>query len=151
MRNSASRNSQLPTTNSQRGIWDLGFGSWEFRAERGLSLVEATLILMVMALLTAVIAPAVGGYLVDARESAAKSDVEEIASALTRMLTDTGEAWFLRDGNGAATPGPEPPVRTSGQRVDMLVSNGTIPQLQATARAGGLTDWDDAANNAAIQ
>jgi type II secretory pathway pseudopilin PulG len=113
-----------------------------------MSLVEATIIVMVMALLTAVIAPSIGGYVADARGSAAKADVEEIASALSRMLTDTGESWFLVDGNGAAATNV--PVRTAAQRVDMLVSNGTIPQLNATARSSG-TDWDDAVNHAAIQ
>lgn len=114
-----------------------------------MSLVEATVILAVIASLTAVIAPSIGGFVVNAQEAAAKQDVEEIASALTRMLTDVGEAWILRDGNGAAAT--DVPSRASGQRVDMLVSeNGSTPTLTATARSSG-TDWDDPVDNAAVQ
>lgn len=114
-----------------------------------MSLVEATVVLATIAALTAVIAPSIGGYVVDAQLTAAKKDVEAIGSALERMLTDVGEAWILRDGNG--TNPYDPPSRASGQRVDMLVSDaGSIPILSATARVSG-TDWDDAVDNAAIQ
>jgi type II secretory pathway pseudopilin PulG len=113
-----------------------------------MSLIEATIILMVIALLTSVIAPSIGGYVSDAQQSAAKKDAEAIASALARMLTDTGESWFLQDGNGAAATNP--PSRAAANRVDMLVSTGTIPLLSATARSSG-TDWDDAVDHAAVQ
>src|SRR5688500_6397238 len=110
---------------SNQSRWVAGWTSY-LRAEHGMSLVEATIILMVIALLTAVIAPSARGYISDAQESAAKKDTEAIASALTRMLHDVGEAWFLRDGNGAAATNP--PLRDSTKRVDMLVSNGSTPQ-----------------------
>lgn len=113
-----------------------------------MSLVEATIILMVMALLTAIIAPPVAGYVRDAQEAAAKKDVEAIASAVAQMLVDTGESWFLQDGNGAAATNS--PSRAAASRVDMLVSNGTTPPLSATARSAG-TDWDDAVDHAAVQ
>lgn len=120
-----------------------------YLAERGMSLVEATVILAVIAALTAVIAPSVGGYIVDAQQTSAKRDVEAIGAGLTKMLIDVGEAWILRDGNGAAAT--DVPSRASGQRVDMLVSeNGSTPTLAATARSSG-TDWDDAVDNAAVQ
>jgi len=114
-----------------------------------MSLVEATVILAVVAALSAILAPAIAGYVINAQEAAAKRDVEAIAAALTKMLTDVGEAWVLRDGNGAAAT--DAPSRAAGQRVDMLVSeNGTTPVLAATARSAG-TDWDDPVDNAAVQ
>lgn len=116
--------------------------------EAGISLIEAAIVLMVLSLLTAVIAPSIGDYVRDAQQSAAKKDVEAIASALGQMLVDTGESWFLQDGNG--TLATNPPSRAAANRVDMLVSNGTIPVLGATARSSG-TDWDDPIDNAAVQ
>src|SRR5687767_7383196 len=48
----------------------------KWNAEKGMSLVEATIILMVLAILTAVIAPSAGDYVNDARQTKAKEDVE---------------------------------------------------------------------------
>ena len=48
------------------------------------------------------LAPAINGYVSDAQHASARKDVEAIGSALSRLLTDVGEAWILRDGNGAA-------------------------------------------------
>lgn len=113
-----------------------------------MSLVEATMILMVVALLTASLAPAVNAYVRDSQQARARKDVGAIAAALSQMLVDVGESWFLRDGNGAAATNP--PSRASANRVDMMVTQGNIPVLGATARPSG-TDWDDAVNDAAIQ
>src|SRR3990167_8086924 len=92
-------------------------------AERGMSLVEATIILMVMSLLTAVIAPSIRGYVTDAQQTTAKKDTEVIASALGRMLSDVGEAWFVRNGarTGTATDHGAP-SHGANTRVDMMVS-----------------------------
>jgi type II secretory pathway pseudopilin PulG len=119
--------------------------------ERGISLLEATIILMVFAMLTAIIAPTAGGYIRDAQQTSAKADVERIAVALTKMLTDVGEAWFVRNGarTGSATDHGAP-AHGAGTRVDMMVTAGATPVLAASARAVG-TDWDDAVNHAAIQ
>jgi type II secretory pathway pseudopilin PulG len=121
------------------------------RAERGISLVEATVILMVVSLLAAVIAPSIGEYVTDAQDAAARKDTQSIAAAMTRMLTDVGEAWFVRNGarTGSATH-HGPPAHASGARVDMLVSSGATPALSAAPRAAG-TDWDDPLNHAAVQ
>lgn len=109
--------------------------------ERGLSLVEATIILAVLSALTAALAPAMMASLDDARETKAREDVAVLASALESMLNDTGETFFLRDGNGA-TP-TDPPSRAATNRVHMLVGNGENPFVDpAVVRAVG-TDWDD--------
>ena len=127
------------------------FGPRDFRAERGLSLVEATIILMIMATLTAVIAPSVRGSIREAQQAAAREDTAAIGVALARMLTDVGEAWFIRSGarTGTAT-NQGAPSHGANTRVDMLVSGGAIAPLTATARPSG-TDWDDAIDDAAIQ
>src|SRR2546428_638150 len=62
----------------------------------GLSLVEATIILAVISVLTAIMAPSVRGYVQTAQTSAAKNDCEEISAALTKFLVDVGDLWVLR-------------------------------------------------------
>jgi type II secretory pathway pseudopilin PulG len=112
------------------------------------SLIEASIVLSVFAILTAMLAPSIGGYISDAQHAAAKKDLEVIGAALTRMLTDTGEAWILRDGNGAAATSP--PSHAAGNRVDLLVSSGAVPTA-SVARATAGSDWDDVVDNAAVQ
>jgi type II secretory pathway pseudopilin PulG len=112
------------------------------------SLIEACIVLSGFAILTAMLAPSIGGYISDAQHAAAKKDLEVIGAALTRMLTDTGEAWILRDGNGAAATSP--PSHAAGNRVDLLVSSGAVPTA-SVARATAGSDWDDVVDNAAVQ
>jgi type II secretory pathway pseudopilin PulG len=112
------------------------------------SLIEASIVLSVFAMLTAMLAPSIGGYISDAQHAAAKKDLEVIGAALTRMLTDTGEAWILRDGNGAAATSP--PSHAAGNRVDLLVSSGAVPTA-SVARATAGSDWDDVVDNASVQ
>jgi type II secretory pathway pseudopilin PulG len=116
--------------------------------ERGVSLIEASIVLSVFALLTAVLAPSIGGYVSDAQHAAAKRDIEVIGTAMTRMLSDVGEAWILRDGNGGAAT--TLPSHAAGNRVDLLVGSGAVPTL-GVARATAGADWDDAVDNAAVQ
>jgi len=118
------------------------------RSERGVSLVEATVILSVMMMLTAVLTPSVRGYVQSAQQASAKKDVEAIGAALTRMLADVGESWVLRDGNGATAPAA--PSHDSSNRVDMLVSDGKIP-AKYVARSSGAPDWDAAVDNTTVQ
>lgn len=113
-----------------------------------MSLVEVTIILAVLAVLTAVAAPAIGSYMNDAAASKAKADVEAIGSALSRMLVDTGEPWVLADGNGAAAT--DAPTREAANRVDLLVSAGNVPAL-GVARLSGTIDWDDTIDDDLVQ
>src|SRR5687768_16653384 len=123
-------------------------GKRQRAGEAGLSLVEATIILAVLAALTSVLAPSIGGFVSDAQQTTAKKDAETIASALTQMLVDVGEAWFLIDGNGAAATNP--PSHVVANRVDLLVGDGKTPTV-GVARLTAGADWDDAVDNAAVQ
>ena len=116
--------------------------------EAGLSLIEASIILSVLAILTAVLAPSIGGYVNDAQHAAARRDVDVIGSAIARMLADVGESWVLRDGNGAAATSP--PSHAAGNRVDLLVTAGAVPTA-GVARLTAGADWDDPVDNAAVQ
>ncbi len=117
------------------------------RSERGVSLIEATIVLAVASVLAAIMAPAVRNYVQTAQEVAAKKDVEAIGAALSSLLVDLGEAWLLVDGNGAAATNP--PSHATANKVDLLVSDGKTPAKQ-TARGAG-TDWDTAVNNTTVQ
>jgi type II secretory pathway pseudopilin PulG len=116
-------------------------------SQAGVSLIEATIILSVFAILAAALAPSIGAYVSDAQHAAARRDVEAIGTSLSRMLVDVGESWILRDGNGAAATAP--PLHAAVNRVDLLVSSGATPTVSVPRPAGA--DWDDAVDNAAVQ
>lgn len=112
-----------------------------------MTLVEATVILAVASMLTAILAPSVRSYVQSAQQAAAKRDVETIGSAIARMLNDVGETAILRNGQETATTDPTnvhaAPDHATGNLVHLLVSEGNTPAVWATvARAVG-TDWDD--------
>ena len=121
------------------------------RSESGLSLVEATIVLMVLSALASIMAPPVLEYVRTTQQAAVAHDVAEIGAAMARMLDDLGETSVLRDGNGASATAP--PSHAAANRVDMLVTGGQTPALDpAAVRPGtGVTDWDDAVNNGAVQ
>lgn len=106
--------------------------------EDGLSIVEATIVLLVLSTLAAVIAPSIGDYLNEARHTRAREEVEAIGSALNRMLKDIGETMVLLNGTPAG-PGMGP-SHAASNRVTMIVSEGDVP-TPAVPRAG-LTNWD---------
>jgi hypothetical protein len=113
-----------------------------------MSLVEATIILMVLAILTSVLTPTVGDYVNDARQTKAKEDIEALGTGIVRMLRDTGKPF------PQITPNT---TYTAANRVDLLVSEGAAPSVTATtgtlAEAANFVvtnalEWNDAiANN----
>ncbi len=115
------------------------------KSDRGMSLVEATIILMVLAILTSVLAPSMGDYVNDARQVKAKEDLEAIGLSVARLVRDTGLPFPVRVAGAA-------PSKASTNRVDLLVSEGQLPTITAgtgapAAAAGYLVqnaiDWND--------
>jgi type II secretory pathway pseudopilin PulG len=110
------------------------------RSERGLSLVEVTIMLIVLSTLTAVVAPAASSYIEGARNTKAKEDTEAIGSALELLLRDTGmpcvskspgtftDAWTI---GGGATTAP----CSLTNRVELLVSGSAINTDEPTVAA----------------
>lgn len=105
--------------------------------DRGVSLVEATVVLSVFALLASVMAPVIGGYVDTARQARAREDVQAIATAIRDFVADNAESQFLIDGSDGS-PG-QPPTRSDANRVNLLVSDGDIPALAAAV--GTETFW----------
>lgn len=92
----------------------------------GLSLVEATIILGVLSILTAVLSPAVRNFSDVARIARATEDCRTIAAEIQQFIDDNGELQFLIAANGT---GATPPTRPDNTRVDLLVGDGDIPAL----------------------
>ena len=73
--------------------------SWN--SERGMSLVEATIILMVLAILTSVLAPSIGDYVNDARQTKVREDLEALGTSVARLVRDTGLPFPVRTAGAA--------------------------------------------------
>jgi type II secretory pathway pseudopilin PulG len=110
-----------------------------------MSLVEATIILMVLAVLTSVLAPSIGDYVNDARQVKAKEDVEALGLSVARLMRDTGLPFPVRTAGAG-------PSKASTNRVDLLVTEGQLPTITAgtgtaAAAAGYLVqnavEWND--------
>ena len=108
--------------------------SW--RGERGITFIEATIVLMVSAVLTMVLAPSVMDYVNEAKQTAAKDEVEDIGSGILQLLRDTGSRCL----RGAGTTDC-----TATNRIDLLVSNAADPWSVNTALAPNITLVDSEA------
>jgi len=82
--------------------------------DRGLSLVETTIILLVLMILTGVLAPSISDFVNDAKDVKVKEDCEAIGASVMRLVRDVGPC--LR--NLAAQP------CTLQNRADLLYSDG---------------------------
>lgn len=101
------------------------------RHERGFTLVEVSIILMVLAVLSLILLPSVGTYLRDARYARARSDLAAIRAGIWRFLEDTGEGAFRWHANGTRpTTGDDrsdPSDPDEEFLVKLLVSDGDMP------------------------
>lgn len=80
--------------------------------ERGLSLVEVTIMLMVLSVLSAVMSPVIGDYVNDARHVKAAGDVQVLAATFSRFAVE------------ARTAGPGD---QAWDRFEVLVGEGLAP------------------------
>jgi type II secretory pathway pseudopilin PulG len=123
----------------------------KWNSEQGMSLIEATIILMVLGLLTAVLSPAMGDYVNDARDVKVKEDVEAIGLSIMRTVRDS-RTPFLQRAYLAGAPG-----LVESNRADMIVGEGAIPGI-ATAINAGFTNgnlsapinWGDAVGTGTV-
>jgi type II secretory pathway pseudopilin PulG len=107
------------------------------RGEYGVTLVEATIVLTVAAILSAAAAPIASRAIDRARLARAVDDTRAIKTAIDNLLLEfTTFVPFTTTGVAG------------GATVQMLVSDGDIPR---TVGAGGSALWDDPVNPAAAQ
>lgn len=98
------------------------------RGERGVTIIEATIVLTVAAILIAAAAPATSRALDTARLNRATTDVDAIATAIDNFI-DEHTLFTPFTSTGAS----------GGDIIEVLVSDGDIPVLGA----GGGANWDD--------
>lgn len=116
-----------------------------FRGQLGMSLVEATIILLVLMLLTGVIAPSIFDFVNDARRVKVKEDCEALGVTLARLVRDVGTCVMF-DGRQQ----PTGPGCTRQNRVSLLVSDGPAVTT-ADISAGSDADVAFLAPNATTQ
>jgi type II secretory pathway pseudopilin PulG len=104
----------------------------------GFTLIELTLVLVVLVTLVLVLTPSIANSINDARVARARNDCQTIASGIYQFFRDTGyfPLWRVARDGGAGDP---------ASRLQLLVSRGNIsiedvPTLWTTGAAGGLAD-----------
>lgn len=100
------------------------------RTERGITIIETTVILSVLFILAGVMSPIVSDSITTARSVKAKSDAEMIAMGLINFQKDLGADALAVAGAAGASEKP--------QFTDVLATAGTPPQVED--RDAGLTD-----------
>ncbi len=100
-------------------------------SEGGFTLVEVTIILMVLTVLSLILLPSIGNYLRDARLARARQDIGTIHQAILVFMRDTGEGVFrcLGKANRDTSSGEdyEPSNPDPFFTVGMLISDGDTP------------------------
>ena len=96
----------------------------KLRNRAGLSLVEVTIMLLVLMLLTGVLAPSIMDYVRDAQWVKVKEDCEAIGISVARVMRDVPPCFRLV-GTDACTV---------DNRVDLLWSDGTTAARSARPR-----------------
>lgn len=114
--------------------------------QSGFTLIEIAIILMVLVILAAILLPAIQNFVNRARLVRCREDIGAIGAAVSQVLVDTGESFFLIKGNGGGSNVAFPPTRRSANRVNLLVGDGDIPELDA----GGDAVWLAAVNDKTI-
>ena len=107
----------------------------------GWSLIELTIILTVLSVLCAILAPTLDRFFRAAQVVRAREDTQMLGCAIQMFIRDTANMHFMKDGNGDGTDSPNTgrPDQGAANRVDLLVSDGDIP----VANPGNvLTDGD---------
>ena len=109
------------------------------------SLIELTIILTVLSILCAILAPVIDRYVRNAKVIRCREDVQALGMAVVMFIGDTANSYFLEVGSGAGGTGASrdpvggAPDQTDGMNlVAILVSDGDIPEVEALS--GGV-DW----------
>ena len=83
------------------------------KGQKGLSLIEVTIMLLVLMLLTSVLAPSIFDFVQDAQWVKVKEDCEVLAISVARLIKDVGSK--LIDQPGGSYP---------EEKLDLIVSDG---------------------------
>jgi len=115
-----------------------------FRRLRGWSLIELTIILIVLAILCAILAPVIGRFVVHAKIIRVREDCQAIGCTIWMFIHDTGGLFFrdaspnpaLGAGRGDSPWAPgSAPYQYQWNIVNLLVGDGDIPHVGPTGDA----------------
>lgn len=102
----------------------------------GWSLIELTIILIVLSILSAILVPVVDRYVRNAKVVRAREDVSALGSAIWMFIEDTANSYFLKNGSpdpkkGASRKlhGGSAPDQSDHNVVELLVGDGDVPEL----------------------
>lgn len=95
----------------------------------GFTLVEVSIIVMALAILSAILLPQIGVFLRDARLARAREDVAAIGVSMMQMLKDTGESSFYTEPQGNWRS-PERFRDGRVQPVGLLIGDGDTPDAE---------------------
>lgn len=109
----------------------------------GFTLLEAVVVLGVLAILAAVLTPIVSGYLEDARLQRARSDGRALADALLEAQRDLGDFPVFRDGS------PSSRGLDDASTYDVLIGPGQVPVLSGAGWSAAYDGGSDAGSLAA--
>lgn len=114
------------------------------------SLIELTIILIVLSILCAILAPVIGRFVRNARIVRCREDVQALGICMWMFFEDTALPHFLQDGspNPAAGAWGSRPSLLPANRVNLLVSDGHIPQVNPFLLTGPI--WATAVNLAHV-
>ncbi len=117
------------------------------------SLVELTIILVVLSILCAILMPVIDRYIRNAKVCRAREDVQAIGMAICMFIEDTANSYFLLDGGeltGEATreaASGAAPDQVITNCVRLLVSDGDIPELETNVGAIVGDSWNKKVDN----
>lgn len=104
--------------------------------ERGFTLVEVTIILMVLVILSSILLVQIGDFNRLARFARVKEDTGALCAAIAAVLGDMGEMAFYHWGGRGHTGGMQADTPDRASPVGLLIGDGDIPML-----AGGESNW----------
>jgi len=93
----------------------------------GFTLVEVSIIVMALAILSAILLPQIGVFLRDARFARAREDVAAIGVAMMQLLKDTGESSFYIEPQGRQRTPERIDESAEQPPVGLLIGDGDTP------------------------
>ena len=108
------------------------------KGQRGLSLIEVTIMLLVLMLLTSVLAPSIFDFVNDAQWVKVKEDCEAIAVSVARLHKDVGANLYTD---------PQGRLQYPDFKMDLMLSDGAKPRIDivkapdVSGFPGGVVNW----------
>ncbi len=114
--------------------------------QQGFTLVEVTIIVTTLAILSAIMLPQMGVYLREARFARVREDVGAIGVAIMQLLKDTGESALYKEPQGNWRSPQRIGSNDGGEPIGLLVGDGDTPDGNDYSWRASLDDHVPAAS-----